>query len=112
MQLSQKWLAAIGFQLLLWIKVAFSATEVYHFDMTAQIVSGSNAYHQDGSNIARLYCQRNNPVHIGEDISQGCIIEDDGTDMCTPSDASYNIGLVSTSIYVFIQDLTSKQYLY
>jgi hypothetical protein len=39
-------------------------------------------------------------------------MEDPRADACTPSNAAYNTGVVSFTTYIYIEDLTSKQYIF
>jgi len=75
--------------------------------------AGANTYSAfNGSNFMRFYAQTNTPNNIANANSQGFIFEAIGADACTPANAVYNTGIVSMSAYIYITDLTSKQYIY
>lgn len=65
-----------------------------------------------GAAFQRFYAQRGTPAHVADANSQGFIFQRTGSDACTPSDASYNTGIISVSLYVYIKDLVTKQYLF
>ena len=91
-----------------------AATEIFNYDFTNIVDGGgANAYAQfNGSNFMRIYLRRNNPNHLSNYNSQGLINERDDTDACADANAVYNTGIVSISMFVYIEDLDNMQYLY
>lgn len=83
--------------------------------MTDLQISGSNVYPEYNNSIyTRLYINKNNaPAQYGNWDSQGYMGEEDKHSMCTQSsDPSYNTGTISFAMYIYITDLSLKQYLY
>lgn len=95
------------------INLCKGATQIYNYDLSTVTVAGANVYAAyNGSAHMRMYVQRATPNHVSNYNSQGMINEVTTADACTPSNAVYNTGIVSITMYVYIEDLSSKQYLY
>lgn len=89
--------------------------ESFYWDFTELTVAGTDTYAAfNTSTFSRMYLESTaTPRQFSNFNSQGYIGEQNIHSMCTTTaDASYNTGTISFTMYVYITDLTSRQYLY
>ena len=90
-------------------------TILYDWDFSEFTTSGTSTWSQyNSSSFSYLYAiKSSNPTQKGNYNSQGYIGEINTSSGWTAvADPSYNTGFVSFTIYVYITDLTTLQYLY
>ena len=108
-----KWLIVISlFLIKQWMS---QGTVLYDWNYSEVTVSGTSVWSEfNTSTYSYFYIKKSsNPTQTGNYNSQGYIGEDSSQSGWTATaDNSYNTGDVSFTIYVYITDLTSLQYLY